>query len=228
MSNRISLAVGIPAYGDSLTAHHARMWMELGHTLSASEERFGLGMFMTVDVNPIDRARNMLLAHAMRAGCNWLLMVDADTWVEAIGDDSAGVQLLRMISDADRADAAIVCAATVRRRTHSHEPTELMIYRQIEDSPKPDRLESIPFVDLGRRLVPIDACATAVIAINTLKIAEISPPLFFEFDRERKLSEDLNFCRAVRDAGGKIFCDGRVKTGHKSRAFALYNTASEQ
>jgi hypothetical protein len=46
----------------------------------------------------------------------------------------------------------------------------------------------------------------------------------FDFSKQLNLSEDLDFCRQIREHGGKLFADGRVKTGHKSRSFALYST----
>jgi hypothetical protein len=144
----IRLAIGIPAYGDSLTAHHARMWLELGNIIGASPERFQLVMFGTVDINPIDRARDTLLAQAMIAGADWLFTIDADTWVEADGDEDAGFQILRMISDADRKEAAIVCAPVRRRASVDNPVADLMIYRHKPELTTPGQLGS---ADRNRR-----------------------------------------------------------------------------
>jgi hypothetical protein len=43
----------------------------------------------------------------------------------------------------------------------------------------------------------------------------------FRFTDE--LSEDLEFCRQVREGSGKIFVDTRVRTAHLSRSFPLFN-----
>jgi hypothetical protein len=221
---RLKIAIGIPAYGGTISSEHARMTFELGNTLGASLERFDLRMFGCVDINPIDRARNTLVAQAMQLDCDWLFMIDADTWVESTSpDEDAGVQILRMISDADRKDAWIVCGAVVRRRERGDQPMDLMVYHQVMGSTKPDQLEPVPFVELGRRLDKIDACATACFAVNLTKLS--GTEIMFKFTDD--LSEDLDFCRQIRAVGGTIYVDGRVRTGHKSRSFALYNTASK-
>jgi len=226
---RLRLAVGLPAYGDALTAHQARMWMEFGSILGGSIERFELVMFMHIDVNPIDKARNLLVTNAIKHKADWLLMIDDDTWVESnTADDDAGTMLLRMISDADRRGAAVVCAPVVRRRMLHGDRDEYMVYRQREDSIKPDKLESLSYTnekdcaDLNsRHLFAIDACATACIAISLKRFTFLADP--FWFDRELQLSEDLLFCHRVRENGGEIYCDPRVRTGHKSRPFGIYS-----
>lgn len=214
INSALKIAVGIPAYGDTLTAHHARMWLEFGNVLGASHEKFRLGLFETIDVNPIDKARNMLLAHAITTQCDWLLMVDADTWVEGYGDEDAGFQLLRMIADAHRNDATIVCAAVVPRGGAPEGPS--MVW--VKDD---NRMVSVYELGNERHLVEIHSCATACIAIDVRKAAEYNA--HFKFS---ELSEDLDFCKQVREAGGKIFCDPRVRTGHKSRPAALYNSGT--
>lgn len=237
MGNRLRLAVGIPAYGDGLTAHQARMWLEVGSTLGGSAERFELVMFMHVDVNPIDKARNLLLLEAAKHKADWLLMIDDDTWVETdSGDDDAGSMLLRMISDADRRGATIVCAPVVRRRMQHGDRDEYMIYRQRDDSVKAGRYEPMSYTnerdcsDLNsRHLFSIDACATACIAVNLPRLVNagsltpIASSITFSFNPQLGLSEDLDFCRQVQEGGGEIYCDPRVRTGHKSRPFGIYS-----
>lgn len=212
MSNKLKIAVGLPAYGDNISAHHARMWMEFGAVISGSTERFELVHFGFVDVNPISTARWHLHQLADLVSANWLLMLDADTWVEAKDPaEDAGVQLLRMISDADRADASIVCAPVVRRRTERHARDEFMIYDERGNSISPAD-HRIPF--------PIAACATACFAINIPRTRRLGQ--LFQF--KDGLSEDLYACRLVRETGGVILCDPRVRTGHRSRAFPLYSS----
>lgn len=228
---QLKLAVGIPAYGDSLTAHHARMWTEFGATLSGSTQRFALVMFSTIDVNPIDRARNMLLAQAMMAGADWLFTIDADTWVEGVAShEDAGTMILRMIADAERREAWMV-GAPVRRREGFETKTEHMVYntKKIVDDPNKPQYEHTPidYHMMPRALLPVDALATACVALSCARIATCDD-LFFAFDPSLGLSEDLNFCRMVKERGGTIYADRRVRTGHKSRPFALYSGDLEQ
>lgn len=229
-SNRLRLAVGIPAYGDALTAWQARMWMEFGSTLGGSEKRFELVMFSHVDTNPIDKARNMLLDQAVEHKADWLLMIDADTWVESNNSPDAldaGALLLRMISEADRAGASIVAAPVMRR---DMEPHDAMIYRLPYGQRWDMKLEHVDrsiWFD-GKTPLEIDAAATAVFAINISEIKRTRRWTYelprFAFNGALSLSEDFDFCRQVREAGGKILCDPRVRTGHKSRPFAIYSS----
>lgn len=219
----IKLAVGCPWFGAQVTAHQARMWLELGNTLGSSQERFKLVMFSFVDINGIDKARNELVNQAIRHDADWLLMIDADTWVEGVDGDDAGFYLLRMISEADRAGASVVVAPVVRRTLGpdetSSDPHEIMVYQTVEDS-KPfgrnDGLKPLWFSDLAKPFTEIDAAATAVMAINLNKTIEMN------FSFTDKLSEDLHFCAQVRAKNGKILVDKRVRTGHLSRQAPLY------
>lgn len=213
MTKLLNLFIGVPAYGGLVHANQARMWLELGNTIGGSGERFALGGIGYADINGVDRARNFLLALAMQHNADWLLMIDADTWVEPNGDQDAGFQLMRMISDADRLDATIVGAPVVKRALPG-DPHELMVYRI---DPKIEAPGKLGEASLGtvRGLVPIDALATAVFAVNVRKIGELT----FEAPRHLgELGEDLSFCLKVREAGGGVYVDTRVTTGHLGRS----------
>jgi len=218
--SKLRLAIGIPAYGGRITAEHAKMWLEFGNVLAQSHERFELVMQGFVDLQPVDRARNMLLARAMLTRADWLLMIDADTWVESDTPHcDAGLFLLRMISDADRAGATVVGAPVVCRTTDRDEKLKLSVWHRVADTTEADhdrqRLQAATSVfGVGE----CDAIGAACMAINLHKIGEAC----FAFTPE--LSEDLEFCRQVKMAGGKIIVDGRVRTGHLSRSHALYTT----
>ncbi len=224
---QIKLAIGIPAYGGQIAAEHIKMWTELGFVLANSSERFALVSHGYVDINGIDNARNHLLKVATEARASWLLMIDADTWVEAYGtgpeEMDAGFQLLRMISEADRAGAAIVTAPVARRKMADDGHREIMAYRYTAGrapriAGENEVLQAIDVAELqqGDTLIEVDAAATAVFAVNLSKVG------FAKFEFTATLSEDLEFCRQIKLAGGKVFVDRRVRTGHKSRPYALY------
>lgn len=226
MPQQIRLAIGIPAYGGQVSAAHAQMWLELGAMLRSSNERFVLGMMGYADVNGVDRARNYLVAAAMIKNCDWLLMVDADTFVEAdrgAGDADAGFMLLRMISDAARVNATIVSAPVIRRVAAS-DKREFAVYRQIDPtegrpSGHEPMLKAEMITSLSAATGPLHevfAVGAACMAIDLHKIGDS----MFKFTET--LSEDLEFCRQIRELGGKILVDKRVRTGHMSRPFPLY------
>lgn len=218
------ITVGVPAYGGFVHAGQIRMWMELGNAIGASPERFELMSVGYVDVNGIDRARNLLLATALQTGSDWLLMIDADTWVEALGEEDAGFQLLRMISDAERAEATIVGAAVAHRGAPDAEHS-VMVYVENPESSAPGSLTKIPIVGMPRRLHKVDALATAVFAVDVRRIGETQ---FHAPSQLGELGEDLRFCQSIAAQGGTVFVDPRVNTRHLGRAAHLGNTPTEK
>lgn len=230
-TNCIKLGVGSPAYGRTVASRHNRMWREFGHALALSPERFFLLYDNDVDVCGVDVARNTLIEESISVGCDWMLMVDADSWVHE------GRDLLSMISQADRAGAAVVAAPVRRRDAGNDHP---MIYRLVD---APVRMQFDMFGAAGRPMpqpvpvpeaqfqgavIEVDAAATAIMAINLgflrnqRALGLIGLPWFkFTYTPQTcsiAASEDLDFCRRVRDAGGTVLCDGRVSTGHRGRA----------
>jgi hypothetical protein len=226
MSNQLRLAVISPAYGGVISAEQARMWVEFGNIVGASNERFRLTVMGYVDVNPVSRARNQALMQAMLASSDWLFTVDADTWVigDKQGNEDAGFQILRMISEAERRGAVLVSAPVVRRASQEQMRSgpgsyELAVYGE----PGPDGTyqgKPLAWLDtLPRALTPVFAVGSACCAIKLKPITDIVG--MYEFTKT--LSEDLDFCRQIREGlgDGKIMVDPRVITGHTSRSFPL-------
>lgn len=199
----LKLAIGLPVYTGQITAFAQRMWLSLGATL-ASSTRFQYVGTTLIETCGIDVARNRLVASAHQQGADWLLMIDADTW----HDD--GFDILTMVSDADRAGAAVVAAQVPKR---DPDDTHLMVYRYVNGR----RTNAI----LGKQLEPIDAAATAMMAIRLSAVEDFAPPWFmFEWRGHAltpALSEDLYFCKRIRDAGGLILGDGRFVAKHLQR-----------
>lgn len=210
----LKLFIGVPAYGGFVRSETIKMWLELGRSIAEAGDRFELIGIANLDTQPIDRARNFLVAHAMQANADWLLMIDADTWVESItmpdGIETAGFQLLRMISQADRANVAVVGAPVQRRGGEGLNVTGVplvgpKISLRVKDPPMLPELRSC------------DSIGAAIMAIRLDKIGEIT------FKWTDTLGEDLNFCKDVREAGGRIYVDGRVKSAHMDRPTPLYS-----
>lgn len=229
--DNLRLSIAIMAYGGQITSKHAMMWLELGSLLTQSRERFTLINFDHWDVNPVDKARNLALQTAFQLKSDWLFMIDADTFVEGYDDEDAGFQILRMISDADRAGAALVAAPVMRRAVSMADSNFSMVYKLDPDNKHADAagLAPVPIHDEGRRLVPIDSAATACFAVNLAEAAKAQAVFRFTYGSQTSdgvrpgLSEDHEFCRQLREAGGKIFADPRVKTGHISKPVPIYS-----
>ena len=201
---QIKLAVGVPAYGMSITAWQAEMWTKLGFALAHAEARFQLRSFIVVDVCGIDVARNRMVQEAIDADCDWLLMIDADTW----HDD--GFDLLQMVSTAAHEGATVVAGPVPRR---DPDDPHLMVYNAAGQVAKLSA--TVP-------LVPIASAATAIMAIDlTFVRHKMTPPWFvFEWTEgstKPTKSEDLVFCERVLNAGGSIRADTRFRANHLGR-----------
>ena len=205
----IKLGIGIPAYGAKISMWAAEMFLSLGSTLAASEQRFSLRMLNFMDVCGIDVARNKLTEEALNQQCDWLLMVDADTF------HPDGFDILRMISEADRIPNTAAVAAPVPRRAPND--THLMIYNEVGGERVPVDRAAMP-----SELFPIRSAATALMAINLKFLREKKIPApWFEFTwiqgTTKFLSEDLFFANKMNAAGGTILADGRFVAKHLQR-----------
>jgi len=214
--SKIRLALGIPAYGGKIVAEQARMWMELGNVLGGSP-RFELAWQGYIDVNPISKARNQIASEARSADADWLFSIDADTWVEGDSIDDAGVMILRMISEAERAGAWLVSAPVVKRSTESDADT-LAIYNESGETLSVGGLRKL--AKIASQLVDTDAVGAACFAVDLKQTKDIK----YRFADD--LSEDLDFCRTIRNMGGRVMVDLRVTTAHLSRPFPLRSHAT--
>ncbi len=215
---QIRLAIGVPAYGGMIASEQITMWAEIGGALAGDpEDAISLRAIMNVDTCGVDRARNLLIDNARRVGAEWLLMIDADTWiVQGDHDPPTGTQLFTMIVDAAKVDATIVGAPVQRR-----DGGGLTVY-EYETIPSPAHLVPIDTRRVPRRFMPtelieVGAVAPAVMAINLKKIDQL------RFVVTDTLDEGIYLCQEVRKLGGKIMCDGRVRTAHRERPKALYS-----
>lgn len=213
----IRLGIGLPAYGAKLSMWHAQMWLTLGATLAQSP-RFELAMFGYVDACGVDVARNRLVEDALKAGCDWLLMVDADTWT----DD--GGALLQMIADAARRErCAIVGAAVPRRDPNDTRPT---VYRRVATpGVRTELLDHAfayePIAIAGDALVPVDSIGAAMVAVN-LRFLTMTVPPWFKFgwktgETRPHRSEDHVLCERAIDCGWQVMADPRIVTHHLQR-----------
>lgn len=210
----IRLGIGLPHYGGSMVTASVDMWMSMGMAL-ATTKRFDLCWRTRLDVCGIEHARNQLMAAALAAGVDWLLMVDADTWV----DDASDV--LQAISDADKVDANVMAVATPQRALGDEQP-HLMVY-QGEDTRSPVTLAVLEkMTQQGEPFCEIDSAATSLIAfdLNFVRDKGLAPPWFrfeWKYGTLDYVSEDRSFCRRVREAGGTIVTPTGFVAKHRVR-----------
>lgn len=201
----IKLAIAVMAYGGSIASQHAQMWLNFGQIVGKEYSFIPIHMH-AVDINPVDRARNYAVGTAMQAGADWLLMVDSDTFTV----DRAGAKALaNMLSEGlISRGAAIVVAPVAARDDAEH----TMVY-DLRDG----KLEPAEALDWSIALHPIASAAAAIMAINLHKIGDAIFKFVPPDGNQPSLSEDHAFCEQIRNAGGAILVDTRVRTGHLKR-----------
>ena len=186
--------------------------MNRGEVRSVAE----IGMIADLDMNGIDNARNALLKVAKHGGLDWLLMVDSDTWCEP------GSSLVTMILEADQAGASAVGAPVQIRGWQS----PLNVYRFRKDTEETVRVETIPPKEFGERPFECDAIGGAVLAINLNTIGDSQ--FLFREHQGIKVSEDIEFCRQLREKKLIIHCDPRVATMHVNKPDVLVYNPRQQ
>lgn len=228
MEKPVKIAFTLPAYGGQISANQAATWLSLGRALGEAAIDYTM---IVVDCNGVQRARNTLVAHAMATGCDWILMIDDDTWIE--GDDP-GRAMLRMMMQGLLDHGAAIVAAPVRRRgadgVSVYDVTDegkliqigdLILKSPRCDVPKCGKIVSMKDPYGGYHceehgtvgkcdpdFIEVAAIGASIIGIDLHKIGDAT----FAFTDTR--SEDLEFCRQVIERGGRILVDVRVKTAH--------------
>ena len=208
---KLKIGIGLPAYRGVIASGQMKMWVQFGACMNRPEIRdlAEIIMLADIDMNGIDNARNTLLKIARQGGVDWLLMIDADTWCDP------GSALVEMIIHADREGAAAV-AAPVKIRGYGQTES---IYRFEKIGENMVRVIPYPKEEWIDRPFEIDAAGAAILAVHTRRSGE---NLFAFVERDGiKVSEDIEFCRRLRDSGEKILCDPRFRTLHVNKPDVL-------
>lgn len=207
ISGRIRIAIGTPCYRRSVDMRHIEQALKLMAACTPASGFEFIGVTQTDSCN-LDWSRNSLLTFAIENRCDWLLMVDADTYHVGAADT------LRMIGEADRARAAVAAAPVkMRRRSDGYN------VRRVEGG------EVRIFEDWRGKLVEVDAVGTAFMAISCRWIVEHwrEQPWFLTRHlpgpKPERLGEDVCFCLGVRERGGVVLCDGRFEPHHEGAEY---------
>lgn len=151
------------------------------------------------DMHGIARARNLAVKTAFGAGCDLLLMQDADTF--ALGQHAYSA-LERLHGTMVDMDAAVVGAAYAQRNG--------------------ERVNCEPAMP-GQRYE--GEVATGLMLIDLRRLADLPQP-WFTFDIADdgiaiRCSEDIYFCRRVKGAGHRVAVDYTIATGHSFSSVAV-------
>ena len=198
----LKLAVGTPAYRGVIASAQAKMWIQFGGHAARLKDQSKLDLVMIgdVDVCGVERARNILVEYAIQYSADWLIMVDSDTYC-------GGRALIDMIMDLDQECAMV--GAIVRTRGRG----DMNAYYWDDASKKHHAADYNNFAP-GVRYQEVDAVGGAVIALNLQRLKPRM--LFFPYYRDdgSAISEDLYFCKRLRERGEKILVDTKISTWH--------------
>ena len=155
-------------------------------------------------IEPIDGNRNYLVNKFLEDPRNeWLLFVD---------DDMAPYSdLVTMIDHGEKVVSGLTCA------WQNEKPAPLLMKYQDGNMEMYDR-QSVEDVLSGEGgLIEVDGVGAACLLIHREVLEKVKPPWFkFEYDDKGRVikSEDYRFCKAVKDAGYKIYVDPDNIVGH--------------
>lgn len=238
----IKLGIGIPAYGSKLDVGHAAMWLGLGAALWQANDKVTLTMFNEYHINGIDLCRNTIVYDAMAAGCDWVLMIDADTFHRSTGTDGiadaigdAGVDIIQMIRDAQRGQYAHWTGDQHELRPIQLAPTDKGIGligapvrgRGVGDTGvcvQHSDGSQIPLEQLAGKVQKVWRIGGACIAVNLNWLREYWPKgPWFEMEHDyserpkNARGEDYSICDGIWRRSGAVVCDGRFVPSHVDR-----------
>ena len=147
-------------------------------------------------------SRHTLASKAINEGFDRVLWLDSDM---TFGPDL----LERFSADLDNGKE-FVCGLFFTRKN----PIMPCVYEVCR--PRTKRTgEVVPakesFREIPDGLFEIEGCGFAAVMMTTDLIRSAGPLPFYP---EEGFGEDLTFCRKVRDAGKKLYCDPGIKVGH--------------
>ena len=237
----IRLGIGIPAYGSKLDFGHAAMWLGVGAALWQANDKVKLQWMTEYHINGIDLCRNTIVYDAMQAGCDWVLMIDSDTFHRTTGDNGvcdaigdAGVDIIQMVRDADRGqyphwdgekhvltpiemgdrNGIALIGAPVRGRGVG----DTGVCVQLSDG------SQFPLEQLAGKLTHVWRIGGACIAVNLKWLREYWPkgPWFemehnYEGRPKNARGEDYAICDGIWKRKGVVICDGRFVPSHVDR-----------
>lgn len=195
----IKVGVGIPAFNSTVDVGHAGMWLSFGSALAYNEERFELVYFKAKSISNIDIVRNELTQEALDANCDWLVMVDADNFID---DGSDLLRMIRAADDCNKDSDVAMIGMPVVCRCEGHPVNVHGLHNRVGNLSECTRIGS------------------AIIAINLNWVRKhwATPPWFvtvtLEGSVKTKVGEDFYFCDGVTSRGGKTLVYHGVVSYH--------------
>jgi hypothetical protein len=150
---------------------------------------------------------------------NQILGAAEGDWVWIMGDDHVfpPETLVVLLGDMYSKDLDVVVPLCLQR----FPPFAPVVYKSQNESGSYYVYDDLP----EKGLVQVHAAGNAGMLIRKRVLEKLEPP--YVGTDGKGLNEDLFFCRRIREAGFKIWCDVDVRLGHIN-SFAIWPKRSEQ
>ena len=162
----------------------------------------------------IENARNIIWQRAKKAQPDWVLMIDSDMTFTP----RDALTLVKHIKNGYDFVSGMYYAGA--------QPHMPLVYKETDREYERETVKSVTYYNdypkLGKDFFEIAGCGLGF-AIVSGRLLQTMPDLPFkrlpswfgkEIKGEESLEEDLSFCKRVKDAGFKIYCDATVQLGH--------------
>lgn len=202
------ILIGIPTMG---VVHTMLMTYVLKTVLKAKEKGYGVALYTTMSVQPVDNARNEIVDEFLKSDCTHLFFIDSDT----IPPDDALDKLIAVDADIATGITPIIEYDPNRRNESSG------FYKRSNIIGMDDTL-----VQADTGIVNIKTAGGSCLLIKRKVIEELSKPIFrfiykdchpagVSFGKKTMMSEDYYFCAKALDKGFTLKCDTNIVCRHQ-------------
>lgn len=145
-------------------------------------------------------SRELLAAYAINKGFDYVLWLDTDMVFKPD-------LLEKLIED----DVDMAAGLFFQRRP----PCEPALWKRIECGEGVDRFDERYLDYPVDQLFEIDACGMAAVLVKGEVLRKVHETYHRTFEPISGYGEDISFCIRAKNCGYKLWCDSRVKVGHR-------------
>ena len=195
------IGICVPLYG-GISAVWVQSFVQKLSEWSAQDLRIEVCMSQT---NPVDRARCELVSMALNKGCDYIFFLDSDVLIPP--------NTIHELLDTLKNTKSKVATGVYFIKGEPHYP----VLRYYSDDDKKYSFHTTPLTP--HQEFKVDGCGAGCLLIDTTIFKDLEEPYFnFSWKEWRGIknqgSEDLYFCKKVRDSGHEIWVNTNVLCGH--------------